>query len=296
MDGARIVSLRDVDLFVREMGTDGTSPPLVVLHGGPDWDHTYLLPGLEPIARRRRVVMFDKRGCGRSTRGLGPDGYQPELVVEDLFELIHFLGHEVVDLLGFSTGGQVAQLFVEAHPRKVRRLVLASTTAYGDVAPYLLGWPEYERRLEMSVAQPAWARRRSGEEDDVGRTVQWALEAAPTALWNLSRLDDYLQLLERMTFSGEWGRPFLMGRLHAWRPASPEQVLRDFGRPTLVLHGAYDMTFPVQVARRLCAAVPNSSLNVIDQAGHMAHFERPGEWSSAVLDFLGAERPEERGA
>ena len=287
MDRSSVVSLGGVDLFVRELGPDGvTSAPLVVIHGGPDWDHTYLLPGLTPVSQHRHVILFDMRGCGRSTRGLGPDGYQPELVVEDLSQLLQALGHDRVDLLGFSTGGQVAQLFVEAHPRLVRRLVLASTTAYADVHQGLDGWPEYERRLQLDVARPAWAEHRPG--DDVLGTVQWALEAAPTAIWNLDRMDDYLRLLEGVLFSGEWLRPFREGRLHAWRPRDPEQVLRDFAGPVLILHGAQDMGFPVQVARRLHDAVPTTSLRVIEGAGHMAHVDQPEAWSSAVLGFVSA--------
>lgn len=233
--------------------------------------------------------MFDMRGCGLSSRGLGPDGYQPEFVVEDLTQLIRALGYDRVDLLGFSTGGQVAQLFVEANPMVVRRLILASTTAYADLAQYLDGWPEYERRLQMDV-RPAWAAAcPTGDDSDaVHATVQWAVEAAPTAIWNLDRLGEYLQLLEKVSFSGEWLGPLREGRLHPWRPADPEQTLRDFDGPVLILHGAQDMGFPVQVAQRLHQAVPTTRLRVIDQAGHMAHFDQPDAWSSAVLDFLGA--------
>ena len=290
MDRTSVVSLGGVDQFIREMGPDdGASPPLVVIHGGPDWDHTYLLPGLTPVSEHRHVILFDMRGCGRSTRGLGPDGYQPEYVVEDLSQLIQALGYDTVDLLGFSTGGQVAQLFVESHHRLVRRLILASTTAYGGVDEYLDGWGEYERRRHMTVPRPAWARGRPGEDDEgVRGTVQWALDAASTAIWDLDRLDDYLELLGGVSFSGEWLGPFREGRLHPWRPANPEQVLRDFVGPILILHGAQDMGFPVQVAQRLHAAVPAAGLRVIDRAGHMAHFDQPQAWSSAVLDFLGA--------
>lgn len=285
MDHASVVSVSDVDLFVREMGPDEfNGPPLIAIHGGPDWDHTYLLPGLIPVSRHRRVVMFDMRGCGRSTRGLGPGGYQPELVVEDLAQLTRALEYDTVDILGFSTGGQVAQLFVEAHPKVARRLILASTTAYADAGQYLDGWHEYERRLEFKVQWPAWGNRFLDE--DVRGTVRWALDAAPTAIWDLDRLNDYLRLLGDVSFSGEWLRPFRDGSLHAWRPADPEQVLRDFTGPTLVLHGAQDMAFPIQVAQRLRDAVSTASLRIIDRAGHMTHFERPDAWSAAVLEFL----------
>lgn len=289
MDRTSVLSLGGVDHFVREMGPDHcATPPLVVIHGGPDWDHTYLLPGLTPVSRHRCVIMFDLRGCGLSSRDLGPDGYQPEFVVEDLAQLIRALGYETVDILGFSTGGQVAQLFIEAHPAVVRRLILASTTAYADVAQYLDGWHEYERRLQINVA-PTWAACSPGEDaDPVHATVQWAVDAAPTAIWNLDRLGEYLQLLEMVSFSAEWLGPLRKGRLHAWRPTNPEQTLRDFAGPILILHGAQDMGFPVQVAQRLHQAVPTTRLRVIDQAGHMAHFDQPEAWSSAVLDFLGA--------
>lgn len=278
----------DVALFVREMGPHRSDvPPLLVIHGGPDWDHTYLLPGLEPVARTRPVVAFDMRGCGRSTRGLGPAGYQPEFVVDDIDRLIGALGHERVDLLGFSTGGQVAQLFVEAHPERVRSLVLASTTAYPDVEQYLDGWAEYENRHAARAPWPRWAGfERGAARNDLEATIEWAVHAAPTAIWDLDRLDEYLDLLAAVRFTGEWIRPFREGRLHPWRPGDPAGVLRRFPGRVLILHGAQDMGFPVRVAERLHDDVPTSQLVVIESAGHMAQFEQPAEWAGAVGGFL----------
>src|SRR5689334_14671296 len=107
-DRTRLVPVNDVVLIVRELGPNRTKIlPLLVVHGGPDWDHTYLLPGLELVADARRVVAFDLRGCGDSTKGLGLSCYQPEKVVNDIVGLIDVLGHDRVDLLGVSTEGQV---------------------------------------------------------------------------------------------------------------------------------------------------------------------------------------------
>lgn len=113
MDRASDVSIGDITLFVREIGLDAAvGSPLLVIHGGPDWDHTYLMPGLNRVARNRRVIAFDLRGCGRSRHNLGASGYQPEFIVDYIAGLIRASGRDRVDLLGFSTGGQVAQLFV----------------------------------------------------------------------------------------------------------------------------------------------------------------------------------------
>lgn len=288
MEQSRLVAVNDVELFVRELGQPQTpEPPLFVIHGGPDWDHSYLLPGLRPVAAHRRVVMFDMRGCGRSTGGLGREGYQPEFVVADLAALIAASESDLVDLLGFSTGGQVAQLFVEEHPHLVRRLILASTTAYPDVAPYLAGWAEAQDRERMRPSWPSWAPPQPAVPEGHDLTLAWAINAAPGCIWDLSRLDAYLSLLSKVRFTSEWLAPFQSGRLHPWRPKDPEAALTTFAKPVLVLHGEQDMAFPVQVAHRLVSAVPDAALMVIGEAGHMAHFEHPREWAKAVVDFLG---------
>lgn len=85
------------------------APPLLVVHGGPDWDHSYLL---EPLTRlgHRRLVLPDLRGCGRSSPG--PCSFAA--AARDLARLIAHLGLQSPDLLGFSAGGQVVQRLAEA--------------------------------------------------------------------------------------------------------------------------------------------------------------------------------------
>lgn len=285
--------LGDVALFVHELGNPDVRPPLLVVHGGPDWDHSYLLPGLALVALTRHVIAFDLRGCGRSSQGLGEGRYQPELLVEDIARLAHTLGHGRMDLLGFSTGGQVAQLVVESHPELVRRLVLASTTAYPVPDRDLSGTGDpIDLAPDQPGPWPAWAGfPRGSAATDAETTVQWAIESAPTAIHDLSRLEDYLTLLSRVRFTGEWLPAFRAGRLHPWRPPDPEAVLRRFPGPVLILHGANDLTFPVTLARRLHDAIPGSELVVLDAAGHMAHVDRPEQWAAAVASFLADPAP-----
>lgn len=283
----RIEQVNGVELFVHELGPQNSGVPLVVIHGGPDWDHSYLLPGVEPVASHRRVIMFDMRGCGRSSVGLGDAAYQPEFVVEDIRQLVSAIGSDPVDILGFSTGGQVAQLLVDQHPDIVRKLVLASTTAYPDMSVDTTTLPEAAARASLQPAWPGWApspRPSTAQGRDL--TIQWAIDGAPRAIWNLDRMDEYLALLGEVGFTGEWIRPFQAGKLHTWRPEDPEATLRNFGGPVLVLHGAEDMGFPVQTAMRLVTAVANARLQIIKRAGHMAQFDQSDAWASAVLDFL----------
>lgn len=271
MDDPELIAVGDVMLFVRQLGERRRDKPsLVVLHGGPDVGHSYLVPGFEPLARDHHVVLFDFRGCGRSSRDLPADALQPEYVIEDCHQLIDQLELGKVDLLGFSTGGRAAVQFVDKHPDQVRRLILASTSAYSaaDNEPYLEHWDEYQRRRRAEEAQKG------------------ALRNSTIFVWNLDLAPAYLNLLQGLD-EGDWSyERYLDGRMHPWFSGDPEEILRASEKPILILHGEKDMGFPVQLAQRLHASVPNSDLVTIPNAAHMCHFEKPEIWSQHIREFV----------
>jgi pimeloyl-ACP methyl ester carboxylesterase len=266
-----------VDLFVREFG-DPALPMLVMIHGGPTWDHSYLLPAVASLADVSRVVLFDLRGCGRSSRvpPLAEDQLQPDLLADDVAALIRELGAEQADVLGFSYGGGVAMRLVEQHPSVVRRLILASTTAYGDFEAVV---PPERRPAPIDFSELTG-------DGEASRAMAFA--ELPAAIWRLDRAQEGLAVLDRVRFTSDWNAPYAAGKLKTARPADPPGVLNRWGRPVLILHGAREMSFPLEVARRLHAEVPASTLAEIPDAAHMAHFDNPEAWLGAVRGFLGA--------
>src|SRR5215216_5977120 len=95
----------DAELFFRETGN---GQPIVVLHGGPDFDHTYLLPELDRLSDAYRLIYYDQRGRGRSTKGVQPEDVTIQSDVEDLERLRVCFQLETVALLGHSWGGILA--------------------------------------------------------------------------------------------------------------------------------------------------------------------------------------------
>jgi pimeloyl-ACP methyl ester carboxylesterase len=65
---------------------------LLVIHGGPDGDHSYLREPVDRLAGRHHLILPDLRGCGRSTRDLGEDHYTPAAAANDLAVLLDALG------------------------------------------------------------------------------------------------------------------------------------------------------------------------------------------------------------
>ncbi|GAA0554229.1 hypothetical protein GCM10010172_41050 [Paractinoplanes ferrugineus] len=286
-----VVRLNGVDLFVRRFG-DRDRPVLVVIHGGPTWDHSYLLPALADLVDTAHVVLFDLRGCGRSHRtppigDLPESRLQPHLLADDVAALIQALGPGPVDVLGFSFGGRIAMRLVRQHPEAVGRLILASTTAYTDFDSELTASADYRQRRDMCTDINFDDPLLTGPTAPDGALSRaMAVAQAPLQVWRLDRLDAWHQVLDRVRFSSDYNRPYANGSLLPGGPDNAAEVLFDWGRPVLILHGAREMTFPLGTARRLHAALPASTLAEIPDAAHMAHFDNPVLWLAAIRRFL----------
>jgi pimeloyl-ACP methyl ester carboxylesterase len=290
-DADEIVQVGGVELFVRRLGDPGL-PMLVVVHGGPTWDHSYLLPAAASLAEQAHVVLFDLRGCGRSSRtppvgSLPVAALQPDLLADDIAALIRHYGAERADVLGFSYGGGIAMRLVDQHPGTVDRLILASTTAYQDYEQERGVSADYRARNQLCT-EIAWddpALTGPGA-DDGALSRAMAYGGAPFDIWRLDRLEEWHKVLARVRFSSDWNAPHAAGQLRPAMPDDAESVLRDWAGPVLLLHGNREMSFPVSLARRLHAALPASTLAEIPDAAHMAHFDNPEAWLAAVRGFL----------
>jgi pimeloyl-ACP methyl ester carboxylesterase len=286
-----VVPVDGVRLFVRRFG-DAALPMLIVVHGGPTWDHSYLLPPVSELSDQAHVVLFDLRGCGRSSRtppvgDLPVAALQPDLLADDVAALIRHYGATRADVLGFSYGGGIAMRMIDQHPELVRSLILASATAYQDYARELEVSRDYQARSPM-CARIAWddPELTAPDAPDGALSRAMAYAGAPCDVWNLDRLEEWHQVLGAVRFSSDWNAPYAAGQLRPGVPENAEQALKAWGGPVLLLQGSREMTFPLTLARRLHAALPASTLAEIPDAAHMAHFDNPRAWLSAIRAFL----------
>ena len=293
MPGAvgEIVVTSGARLFVRRFG-DPALPMLIVVHGGPTWDHSYLLPAVAELADLAHVVLFDLRGCGRSSR-TPPSGtlpvaaLQPELLADDVAALVRHHGAARADVLGFSYGGGIAMRVAEQHPNLVRRLILASATAYADHQADLQESADYQARASM-CPQIAWDDPvlTGPDAPDGALSRAMAYASAPCNIWHLERIGQWHRVLEGVRVQQR------LERAARGRPAQARHTGRGrartagMGRTVLIVHGRREMSFPVSVARRLHAALPASTLAEIPDAAHMAHFDNPAAWLASIRTFL----------
>jgi pimeloyl-ACP methyl ester carboxylesterase len=269
-----------VELFVAQSG----GPPehaLLVVHGGPDWDHSYLRDPLLRLGGTWRLIMPDIRGCGRSTAGLPAACYTPDAVVSDLLSLLDALRLDAVSVLGFSYGGLLAQRLVVRAPARFRKLIIASSAIYPVPDDAYDHWPERGQR--EAARQAAWA---DDQLDGPAKVRAAAIAGARSDVWRKDRLAVYLDRLNQVRFGAEWMRPWRAGILPDAALAQAGHALAEIGIPILFLHGSHDTTAPVWLATRGADQIDHAQVAVIDGAGHMAHVDEPDQWLTALERFL----------
>jgi proline iminopeptidase len=263
--------------------------PAVVLHGGPG-------SGCIPAWRRYfdpaayRVVLFDQRGCGRSTPHVsGPDvslaGNTTQNLIADIERLRGQLGIGHWLVLGGSWGSTLALAYAQQFTERVSEMVLFSvvTTSRREVR-----WATHEVGRFFPAA---WARFRDGvppadrDGDLVAAYYRLLHDPEPAVREKAARdwclwEDAHVATRSDHRPSTRYEDPrfrMAFARLvtHYWHHAAFLEngaLLRNAGRlagvPGVLIHGRVDLGSPVDVSWQLVQAWPGSELTVIDEAGH----------------------------
>jgi proline iminopeptidase len=263
----------------------GQGPPLLVLHGGPEFDHTYLLPELDALAESFRLVYYDGRGRGRSADG--DVGLASEIADADAVRAR--VGAERVAVLGHSWGGLLSAEYATRHPERVSHLILLNTAPVSHAGILrlrehvtTLRTSEELERLEELRASDAFLRGDLDAEAAYLR-IHFRPTVPPAILDGLvDRFRTHFtpaDVLRARAIEHRLRQETWLREEYDLLPA-----LRRLDVPTLVVHGAADL-IPVDVAEEIAAAVPGARLVVLP-GGHFSYVEAPDEVRRLVADLL----------
>lgn len=132
-------------LYAREIGR---GRPILVLHGGPDFDISYLLPDMDRLADSYRLVYYDQRGRGKSAEGMAPEDVGLESELDDLETVRRHFGLEKTAVLGHSWGALLALEYAVRHPEHVSELVVLNPGPVSEADFQLLLRERGEKRPE----------------------------------------------------------------------------------------------------------------------------------------------------
>lgn len=264
-----------IDLYYED---NGSGPPVVLLHGWPldsrSWEGQ--LPAL--VQAGNRVITYDRRGSGRSSRPTG--GHDFDTLAADLDTLLSTLDLHDVVLVGFSLGtGEVARYVGRYGTERLRGCVLIESLA-----------PSFTK----SADNPQGVDRAAVE------GVQQAILADRYA-WLTGLIGDFLNLgdylgkrVSEETVRAMWQAGADASPLATW--AGPLDWLDDFTEditrmtvPTLVMHGTADRILSIDgQGRRLHAALPDARYVEIEGGPHVVCVTHRDEVNRELLAFLSA--------
>ncbi len=259
--------------------------PVAVVHGGPGG-------GTNGLMRRYhdpeiyRIILFDQRGCGRSTPNACLEENTTWDLVDDMERLREHLGVERWQLFGGSWGSTLSLAYAETHPERVLELVLRGIFLlrraeiawfYQDGCSWIYpdAFEEYQRPVpeaERGDMVAAYYKRLTDDDPKV------RLEAAKAwSVWEGSTLalyqdDGRIQRFASDAYALAFARIechyFINGGFLKHDDQLIAEADRLAGIPGVIVHGRYDVVTPLKNAWDLARAWPDAELRIVPDSGH----------------------------
>ena len=256
--------------------------PLLFLHGGPG-------AGSSEIFRRYfnpkkyKIIIFDQRGCGKSTPFGACDNNTSDKLVDDIKLILLHLNIEEVVIYGGSWGSTLALLFSEKYPKSVKALVLRGIflCRKSDIKWfYQKGadsiFPDYWRDFvkdiptsEMGDILTAFYNRIHSKDLQISNQFckQWSIWEGNCS--SLKPNKEVVDLFDKCAISlAKIETHFFKNNCFIEENQIIKNIEKIKNIKCFIVHGRYDVVCPFNQAFDLHNHYDNSELNIIDDAGH----------------------------
>jgi len=275
------------ELYAREVGH---GPAIIVLHGGPDFDHSYLLPELDRLSDSYRLIYYDQRGRGRSGAGVKPEEVTLASDIDDIDKVRQFYHLDSVVLLGHSWGTLLALEYALRYPARVSRLILMNP-APASAADYQQLRKEWlEKRADAVEGKKKIAATAGYKEGDPAAvTAYYRIHFKPA----FARPETYEKFMARLSASftkeGVLKARAVEARLddETWLLPGYDLIprIKSLKIPTLVISGDHEF-IPASTAEHIAQAIPGARLVTLKDCGHFTYMECPVPLREQIDAFL----------
>ncbi|MDA8686060.1 alpha/beta hydrolase, partial [Robiginitalea sp.] len=269
---SKFIAVDGMQVHFCDQGNPEDSLPLVLLHGTGSSLHTFE-GWTGELIRDRRVIRLDLPGYGLT--GPFPDkDYAISNYVSFIREFLDALGVNRCILGGNSLGGQIAWEFTVAHPTPVDKLILIDAAGYpfsSQSVPLAFRMARTPILKELFTVITPRSVVQSSVENVYGDDSKVTQEL----------VDRYFDLSLR-----PGNRRAFIDRFAAKSDTTSYLKIPKITIPTLILWGQQDRLIPVENAYRFHRDLPNDTLVILNQSGHVPMEENPEESLSAVFEFI----------
>jgi 3-oxoadipate enol-lactonase len=259
-----VAQVNGIELNYKLEGTGEET--IVLINGLADDLETWVLQVDEFLSAGYRVLRFDNRGIGASSKPVGP--YSSAMLAADAKALVDSLGITQFHLMGVSMGGMIAQEYALRYPADLLSATFACTYAapgpfcsrmfamWADMAP-VLGVPFVMRDVTLWAFTVPFFEERGEELAEFETAMRYMDQPVHAYLAQLAVIQDH----------------------------DTTSRLGQITVPALVLAGEGDILIPVSLSHRIHEAVPGSEW-ATTKGGHACLWEHPAQFNQTFLDFV----------
>lgn len=266
------IQVDSLAVHYRDEGPRTDSVPLVLLHGTGSslftWD-----AWARSLKENHRVIRLDLPAFGLT--GPHPDGvYTLDFYVDFLHDFLQKVGVDRLVLAGNSLGGEITWRYALRYPDEVQKMILIGAAGYPTKSKNV---PLPLVVLRLPVVREVL--KKNTPEEVIRKSLHYLYA-------DTTRVTDSLVVLYSDMTRREGNREALTDRMESIGEEGPWQQLPTIQIPTLLLWGQQDQLIPLSYGRRFDKDLPNSTLVVVPNAGHMPMEEVPQATLLAVREFL----------
>jgi len=271
-----------VDLYYKAMGE---GEPIVILHGGPGLNHTYLLPQMAKLADDFKLIFFDQRACGASSGDVDPSSMTLENFVKDVEGIRSAFNLNKMNLIGHSWGGLLALFYAIQYPDNLKSLILMNPAAATSEFWKTLVAKINSKRTPTDSLALAQLSASEGFKNMKPDALQKYFKISYRAFFYNQSLGDSLNLkVNEKTAMNIFSVNSLLHK-NTLSNYDIHDKLSIINCPSLIIHGDSD---PIQLEyiKRINESIRNSHFVLLEKCGHFPYIESKEKLFNVIKDFL----------
>ncbi len=258
----------------------GEGYPVILVHGFGSKKESFMAQ-IPALSHEFKVISFDNRGSGKTSRPNIP--YTMEMFVDDIKGLLDYLKIDKTNLVGLSLGGMISLNYILKYPNTVNKLVLINTLA----------------QLPNDFDPEAYVNSRI-------EALELAKKDSELSFWQSTRFGFYSKFRQKMKanpkkkFYGLWSVEDVLKYYRTDPPTAQDvlnvassfktynlyEKLHEIKHETLLLTASHDRLVPTEKVFEIHEKMPNTTIHIIQKAGHESPKEKAPEVNGEIIKFL----------
>lgn len=281
-----------IELHYKILGEGGDT--IIILHGGPGFPSSYLIPDLKPLAIHHTLIFYDQRGAGKSTPINDTLLLDASYFVSDLEKIRQYFSLTRLSLLGHSWGGLLAGLYAAEYPQNVKKMALIGSCPPAKKFHWDQFYSNFRNKFNEQTIKDL---------EILYDTLQSTQNNKTKPCW------DYWSILITGYYSNPdmarlmwgdvcncpvetiWGnnpdRSYTQVSLGDW---DLTEQMKKWNFPVLIIHGEDD-PMPTECAVAWQQHLPDAQISLYKNTGHFPQVESPELFFQQTTDFFKGQWP-----